>query len=164
MQSPEEIEEAVGRLISTTPSPESAIHDPTRRRTEIYERKDQRLEHLKLRDDAGFDLRAIDKIQEQQQRTSDTKTEDKVNELIAANAATQATVTALAAENAGIKALLTQLVELQTRGESETLKAEPKLTSTDYSTETETDNRTDLPTETETETDTEHNTELKTEM
>ena len=116
MQSPEEIEEVVGRLISTTPSPESAIQDPTRRRTEIYLREDQRLDHVKLRDDAGFDLRAIDKLrQEETQRTSETKTEDKVNELIAANAATQATMTALAAENAGIKALLTQLVELKTR-------------------------------------------------
>ena len=118
---------------------------------------------MKLRDDAGFDLRAIDKLQEEQ-RTSETKTEDKVNELIAANAATQATVTALAAENAGIKALLTQLVELQTRGASENHKTEPKLTSTEYSTETETDNRTDQPTETETDTNTEHNTELYTEM
>ena len=91
------------------------------------------MDHMKCRDDAAYGLRAIEKLrQEEKQRTSETKTEDKVNELIAANAATHATMTALAAENAEIKALLAQLVELQTKGASANNKTESKPTSTVY--------------------------------
>ena len=67
------------------PSPESSIQDPSRRRTEIYMRADQHSEHFKLRGDAEEDLQSIEKLH-------DTKTDERVNELIAANAATQATV------------------------------------------------------------------------
>ena len=79
-----------------------------------------------------------------------------VAELVAANAATQATVSAIAADNASIKednasmkALLTQLIQMQVQSATHTAqKTEPK-------TETETE------TKTETETDTEMSTELQ---
>ena len=65
-----------------------------------------------------------------------------INELIAANAATQPTMSAMAAENAGIKTLLTQLLQLQSRQTEQTAK-QNKQTETE--TETETTNK--LPNE-----------------
>ena len=59
------------------------------------------------------------------------------NELIAANAASQATVSAMAAENAGIKTLLTQLLQLQSRQTEQTAKQSEQQTET----ETETTNK-----------------------
>ena len=105
----------IEKQTATKPSPESAIQDPSRRRTEIYMRADRQTEHFKLRGDAEEDLHSIEKLHEEQ--ATETKTDEKVNELIAANAATQAaqaatqaTMAALTADNENIKALLSQLV------------------------------------------------------
>ena len=71
-------------------------------------------EHIKLRGDADFNLRSIGELRTQgNERTTEAKTEDKVNGLIstAANAATQATATAMAAESASISALLTPRIQ-----------------------------------------------------
>ena len=91
----------------TRPSPESAKQDPSRRRTEIYMRNEEMTEHIKLQEHADFELSFIDKLRrEENERTTDEKTKDKVNELIAANAATQATVSAMAADSTSMKAML----------------------------------------------------------
>ena len=106
-----EVDELIAKL-----SPEPAVLDPSRRRTEIYMKADDYKEHLKLREDVNDDMQPEKKKhEEKEQRTNDEKTTTTVDELIAANAATQATVAALAAENADIKALLTQLVQLQAK-------------------------------------------------
>ena len=103
--SPEEIKELVDR--HARPSPESAKQDPSRRRTEIYMRNEEMTEHIKLREHADFKLNLIDQLRrEENERTTDEKTKDKVNELIAANAATQATVSAMAADSTSMKAML----------------------------------------------------------
>ena len=92
------------------PSPESA-KDPTRRRTEIYMRNEDLTEHIKLRQHADHELNLIDKLrQESEERSSDDTTERKVNELIAANAATQAAISAMATESSSMKTMLTQLM------------------------------------------------------
>ena len=65
------------------------------------------------------------KHEEEQQRTNEERT--TVNELIAANAATQATVATLAAENADIKALLTQLVPLQVTSNAKATETDTEL-------------------------------------
>ena len=113
MQSPEEIHYMVERLTSPEASPE-LTKDPSRRRTEIYMGKGQQHEHFKLRGDAEDDLQTIEKLHDDQ---TTTKTKEMVAELVAANAATQATISAIAADNASIKednasmkALLTQLI------------------------------------------------------
>ena len=78
MQSPDEIEDMVTRLTSPKPSPESAIQDPSRRRTEIYLRDERLLQHIKLRDDTDFDLRSIEKLQtEEEERTTEEATQEK---------------------------------------------------------------------------------------
>ena len=107
-------------------------------------------------------------LREEDERTNE-QTEEKVNELIAAHVATQvtmaATMAALAAENTSIKALLTQLVQLQTKEDSETEKNKP--TNTDHSkpkNEPITEPKTEPITEPITAHHTEHNTELPTEM
>ena len=90
MQSPEEIEARVEMLTSPEALPEQPVSDPTRRQTEIYMKGDDLKEHIKLRDDADSNLRQIEKIrQEETERTNEAKPAEKVNELIAANAATQ---------------------------------------------------------------------------
>ena len=94
----------IEKQTTTKPSPGSAIQDPSRRRTEIYMRADQHSEHFKLRGDAEEDLQSIEKLH-------DTKTDERVNELIAANAATQATVAAMADDNSNIKACLLSYCE-----------------------------------------------------
>ena len=164
MQSPEEIDEIIGKLTSPKPSPASAIQDPSRRRTEIYLREERLEEHIKLRKDEDIELRSIEKLRREEEERTNEQTEEKVNELIAAHAATQetmaetqATMAALAAENTSIKALLTQLVQLQTKEHSENDKNEPTKTdhskpTTEPTTEPITDQHTDL------------NTELSTEM
>ena len=109
----EATEEAVDELIATL-SPEPAMQDPSRRRTEIYIQGKDFRDHIKLRDNADDSLTLIEKLQrEAYERTDNDKTEDKVDKLIAANAATQATISAMAAENASIKTLLTQLLDRQ---------------------------------------------------
>ena len=86
-------------------------------------------EHIKLREDVYDDLRPEKKKQEEeQQRTKEEKTTTTVNELIAANVATQATVAAFAAENADSKALLTQLVQLQVASSRRALRKRQKMT------------------------------------
>ena len=132
-------------MVQRFTSPTTATQDPSRRRTEIYMRPDEQKEHFKLRADANEDLQAIDKLHEAASAT-DTTTEDKMNELFAANAATQATVAAIADDNWSIKAMLTQLLKLQsqpTETATETENTEqPKLT-------TETETKTEIDTETE---------------
>ena len=134
----EATEEAVDELIATL-SPEPAMQDPSWRRTEIYIQGKDFRDHIKLRDNADDSLTLIEKLQrEAYERTDNDKTEDKVDKLIAANAATQATISAMAAENASIKTLLTQLLDRQA-GTSATQH------------DTVTDKQTELKIETETE-------------
>ena len=79
MQSPDEIEARVEMLTSPEASPEQSISDPTRRRTEIYMQGDDLREHIKLQDDAGSNLRQIEKIlHDKEERTNEAKTEEKV--------------------------------------------------------------------------------------
>ena len=107
--SPEEINELVDR--HTRPSPESAKQDPSWRRTEIYMRNEEMTEHIKLQENTDFELNLIDKLRrEDNQQTHDKKTKDKVDELIATNAATQATISAMAAESTSMKSMLSQLM------------------------------------------------------
>ena len=116
------------------------MQDPSRRRTEIYIRDKDFEDHIKPREHAEDNLTTIEKLQRGlYEQTSDDKTKEMVNELFAANAATQATVSAMAAENAGIKTLLTQLLQLQSSA---------KQNDTETETETETTNK--LLNETET--------------
>ena len=71
--------------------------DPSRRRTEFYIQGKDFQDHIKLREHTDDNLRLIEKLQrETYERTSAShdKAEDKVDELIAANAATQATISA----------------------------------------------------------------------
>ena len=98
-------------MVQRFTSPTTTTQDPSRRRTEIYMRPDEQKEHFKLRADANEDLQAISKLQETAAAT-DTTTEQKMNELFAANAATQATVAAIADDNWSIKAMLTQLLQM----------------------------------------------------
>ena len=119
------------------------------------------LEHIKLRDDTDFNLRSIEKLQtEEEERTIEEATQEKVNELIAANAATQATMTAISAQLSS----LTQLIQAQQGANAQHAKS----TDTEYSTATEptteptTEPKTELKTETEPNTN--RNTELNTEM
>jgi hypothetical protein len=56
-------------------------------------------DHIKLRQTAELNLRSIEKRQAEEDKTNEAKTNEKVNELIAANAATQATMAAMAADN-----------------------------------------------------------------
>ena len=114
-------------------------------------RADRQTEHFKPRGDAEGDLPSIEKMHEDQATAA--KTKEIVAELVAANAATQATVSAIAADNASIKALLTQLIQMQVQAPTDTAYTKLK-------TETETKTETDK-TETETETETELNTELQ---
>ena len=108
----EATEEAVDELIQRL-SPEPTMQDPSRRRTEIYIQGKDFQDHIKLRDHADNSPTLIEKLQrEAYERTSNDEAEDKVDELIAANTATQATISAMAAENATIKTLLTQLLKL----------------------------------------------------
>ena len=75
MQSPEEVEDMVNRLTSPKPSPESAIQEPSRRRTEVYMRDDRLEEHIKLREDTDFNLQTIEKLRvDEQERTTDEAT------------------------------------------------------------------------------------------
>ena len=93
----EATEEAGDELIAKL-SPEPAMQDPSRRRTEIYIHGKAFQDHIKLREHADDNLTLIEKLQrETYERTSDDKAEDKVDELIAANAAAQATLSAMAA-------------------------------------------------------------------
>ena len=74
-------------------------------------RNDEMTDHIKLRENADFELDRIDKLrQEEKERTYDDTTKDKVDELIAANAATQATISAMAAESTSMKSMLSQLL------------------------------------------------------
>ena len=114
MQSPQEIEHIVEKLPSPEASPKFT-KDPSRRRTEIYMGNGQRKEHFKLQGDAEDDLQTIEKLHDDQPTTE--KTKEMIAELVAANAATQATVSAIAADNASfkddnatMKAMLTQLI------------------------------------------------------
>ena len=142
----------VERLTSPEASPELS-KDPSRRRTEIYMGHGQRKEHFKLRGDAEDDLQTIEKLHDDQPTTDTTK--ETIAELVAANAATQATVSAIVADNATLKddnatmkAMLTQLIQMQ--AQSATITAQ----KTELKPETETEPKT--TTETETETETEH--------
>jgi len=133
MQSPDEIEARVEMLTSPEASPEQSISDPTRRRTEIYMQGDDLREHIKLQDDAGSNLQQIEKIlQDKEERTNEAKTAEKVNELIAANAATQAAMATMAADNMSIKTLLTQLIQLQAKQKS--TEATATVTETEHCT------------------------------
>ena len=130
----EATEEAVDELIATL-SPEPTMQDPSRRRTEIYTQGKDFRDHIKLRDNADDSLTLIAKLQrEAYERTDNDKTEDKVDKLIAANAATQATISAMAAENASIKTLLTQLLDRQATQHD---KVTEKQTELKIETETE---------------------------
>ena len=74
-------------------SPESAKQDLSQRRTEIYMRNEDLTEHMTLREHADHELNPIDKLRhESEERTSNDKTEIKVNELIAANASSNASL------------------------------------------------------------------------
>ena len=74
-------------------------------------RNEDLTEHIKLRQHADHELNLIDKLrQESEERSSDDTTERKVNELIAANAATQAAISAMATESSSMKTMLTQLM------------------------------------------------------
>ena len=134
-------------MVQRFTSPTTTTQDPSRRRTEIYMRPDEQKEHFKLRADANEDLQAINKLQETAAAT-DTTTEQKMNELFAANAATQATVAAIADNNWSIKAMLTQLLQMQSH-------------PTETATETENTEQPKLKTETETKTETDTETEPK---
>ena len=91
-------------------------------------------EHIKLRDDADSNLRSIEKLQrEDTQRNDEAQTKTKVNELIAANAATQATVAAMAEDNSNTKAMLAQLLQMQA-----TQNKKVTETETEHSTEPKT--------------------------
>jgi len=117
-------------------------------------RPDEQKEHFKLRADANEDLQAINKLQETAAAT-DTTTEQKMNELFAANAATQATVAAIADDNWSIKAMLTQLLQMQSQPTETENTEQPKL-----KTETETKTETDTETEPKRKLNTENTTEL----
>jgi hypothetical protein len=159
MQSPDEIEARVEMLTSPEASPEQTVSDPTRRRTEIYMKSDDLREHIKLRDDADYDLRQTEKTrQDDKERTNEAKTAEKVNELIAANAATQAAMAAMAADNTSIKTLLTQLLQLQAKQNS--TEATATVTETEHKTEPKTEPTTEPKTEPTTEPTTEQYTEL----
>ena len=83
----EATEEAVDELI------QQLMQDLSRRRTEIYMQGMDFQDHIKLRDHADDSLTLIEKLQQEAHEiTNDNKAEDKVDELIAANAATQATI------------------------------------------------------------------------
>ena len=164
MQSPEEVEDMVNRLTSPEPSPDFAIQEPSRRRTEVYMRDDRLEEHIKLREDTDFNLQTIEKLRvDEQERNTDEATKEKVNKLIAANAATQETVAAMAA-------LLTSLTQLIQAQQEQGAKQGAKATETEHSTATKpktepmTEPKTELKTETETEPNNNRNTELNTEM
>ena len=133
MQSPEEIEARVEVLTSPEASPEQPVSDPTRRWTEIYMKGADLKEHIKLRDDADSNLRQIEKIrQEETELPNEAKTAEKVNELIAADAATQAAMAAIsmAADNTSIKTLLTQPLQLQAKQNS--TEATATVTETEH--------------------------------
>ena len=164
MQPLEEIEDMVTRLTSPKPLPESAIQDPSRRRTEIYMRDERHkatsrsyTSSYETMPTSTYSRSKICKLKKPKEPPK-PKLKKKVNELIAANAATQATVTAMAAESATIKALLTQLVQAQQGANAKTAKT----TDTEHSTAT--GPATEPKTETETEPNTDQNTELTTEM
>ena len=106
MQSPEEIEAMADSITSPNPSPEPAINDPSRRWAEIYMKAAEYEDHIKLRKRADLNMCSIEKQQADENKTNEAQTNEKVNELIAANAATQATMAAMAADDANIKALL----------------------------------------------------------
>ena len=149
----------VEKLTSPEASPELS-KDPSRRRTEIYMGHGQRQEHFKLRGDAEDDLQTIEKLHDDQPTTETTK--ETIAELVAANAATQATVSAIVADNATLKddnatmkAMLTQLIQMQ--AQSATITAQ----KTELKPETETEPKTTTETETETELTTEQFTELQ---
>ena len=77
----------------------------------MYMQNEDLMEHIKLREQAGHELNLVDKLRlENEERTSDEKTERKVNELIAGNAATQTTISATATESSSMRAMLTQLL------------------------------------------------------
>ena len=156
----------VDRLTSPNPSPEPAINDPSRRRTEIYMKAAEYEDHIKLRQTAELNLRSIEKRQAEEDKTNEAKTNEKVNELIAANAATQATMAAMAADNENIKALLSQLVQLQAKqtGNSKTATETDTENRATQKTEPKTKLKTEPKTEPQTETETETDTELLTEL
>ena len=65
----------------TRPSPESAKQDPSRRRTEIYLRNEAMMEHIKLRENADYELNLIDKLRkDDNERTHDEKTNENVDD------------------------------------------------------------------------------------
>ena len=165
MQSPDEIEARVEMLTSPEASPEQSVSDPTRRRTEIYMQGDDLREHnvIKLRDHADSNLRQIEKIrQDEKERTNEAKTAEKVNELIAANAATQAAMATMAADNMGIKTLLTQLLQLQEKQKN--TEATATVTETEHCTEQKTEPKTEPTTKPKIEPITEPKIEPKTEL
>ena len=126
-------------------------------------KSDDLREHIKLRDDADYDLRQTEKTrQDDKERTNEAKTAEKVNELIAANAATQAAMAAMAADNTSIKTLLTQLLQLQAKQNS--TEATATVTETEHCTEHKTEPKTEPTTEPKTEPTTEPKTEQYTEL
>ena len=90
------------------------MQDPSQRQTEVYIRENDFEEHIKLRKPVDDNLTTIKTLQKGlYERNRDDTTNKPSNELIAANAATQATVSVMAAENAGIKTQLAPLLPLQ---------------------------------------------------
>ena len=90
------------------------MQDPSQRQTEVYIREKDFEEHIKLRKPVDDNLTTIETLQKGlYERTRDDTTNKPSNELIAANAATQATVSVMAAETAGIKTQLAPLLPLQ---------------------------------------------------
>jgi len=112
-----EVDDLIAKL-----SPESAIKTPSRRRTELYMRNDEQIfdgtarlrqatdgdttskvDYFKLKMGTDDDLRTVETL---------TKTTDeKVDELMAANAATQAGMAQLAQDNAKLQAMMMQMIQ-----------------------------------------------------
>ena len=138
-----EVDDLIAKL-----SPESAIKTPSRRRTELYMRNDEQIfdgtarlrqatdgdttskvDYFKLKMGADDDLLTVETL---------TKTTDeKVDELMAANAATQAGMAQLAQDNAKLQAMMMQMIQSQM---TEKQNTDPL---TDLNTETNTDPNTE---------------------